>query len=86
MKWNEDGKDVIISFSTIYEACGKIADYYVDYYNEKVTHREIELPYPLDDDEIIKKFEDAVKKIESEGKRVRICTFDLPSSQCAEHG
>ncbi|WJG35369.1 pyridoxal phosphate-dependent transferase [Fusarium oxysporum Fo47] len=81
MKWNEDGKDVIISFSTIYEACGKVADYYADYYNEKVTHREIELPYPLDDDEIIKKFEDAVKKIESEGKRVRICTFDVVSSR-----
>ncbi|RBA10028.1 Hercynylcysteine sulfoxide lyase [Fusarium proliferatum] len=81
MKWNEDGKDVIISFSTIYEACGKVADYYVDYYNEKVTHREIELTYPLDDDEIIKKFEDTVKKIESEGKRVRICTFDVVSSR-----
>ncbi|KAF5617975.1 isopenicillin N epimerase [Fusarium tjaetaba] len=81
MKWNEDGKDVIISFSTIYEACGKVADYYVDYYDEKVTHREIELTYPLDDDEIIKKFEDTVKKVESEGKRVRICTFDVVSSR-----
>ncbi|KAH7244184.1 pyridoxal phosphate-dependent transferase [Fusarium redolens] len=80
-KWNEDGKDVIISFSTIYEACGKVADYLVDYYNEKVTHREIELTYPLDDEEIIKKFEDAVKKIESEGKRARICTFDVVSSR-----
>ncbi|KAF4341335.1 isopenicillin N epimerase [Fusarium beomiforme] len=81
MKWNEDGKDVIISFSTIYEACGKVADYLVDYYNGNVTHREIELTYPLDDDEIIKKFEDAVKEIESEGKRARICTFDVVSSR-----
>ncbi|EKJ77845.1 hypothetical protein FPSE_01938 [Fusarium pseudograminearum CS3096] len=81
LKWNEDGKDVIISFSTIYEACGKVADYLVDYYDEKVTHREVQLEYPLDDAEIIKKFEDAVKKIEDDGKRARICTFDVVSSR-----
>ncbi|KAF5678332.1 isopenicillin N epimerase [Fusarium heterosporum] len=81
LKWNEDGKDVIISFSTIYEACGKVADYLVDYFDGNVTHREVELTYPIDDDEIIRRFEETVKKIEAEGKRARICTFDVVSSR-----
>ncbi|WZH43294.1 pyridoxal phosphate-dependent transferase [Fusarium acuminatum] len=81
IKWNDDGKDVIISFSTIYEACGKVADYLVDYYDGNVTHREIEITYPIDDDEILKRFEDTVKTIEAEGKRARICTFDVVSSR-----
>ncbi|KAF4966256.1 hypothetical protein FSARC_6055 [Fusarium sarcochroum] len=81
LKWNEDGKDVIISFSTIYEACGKVADYLVDYFDGNVTHREVELTYPIDDDEILRKFEDTVKKIEAEGKRARICVFDVVTSR-----
>jgi selenocysteine lyase/cysteine desulfurase len=81
MAWNKDGKDVIISFSTIYEACGKVADYLADYYDGNVTHREIEITYPIDDDGILKRFEDTVKKIEEEGKRARICTFDVVSSR-----
>ncbi|RSM17916.1 hypothetical protein CDV31_003342 [Fusarium ambrosium] len=81
MSWNKDGKDVIISFSTIYEACGKVADYLSDYFDGNVTHREIEITYPIDDDVILKRFEDTVKKIEEEGKRARICTFDVVSSR-----
>ncbi|KAM0425086.1 hypothetical protein ACHAPT_009646 [Fusarium lateritium] len=81
MAWNRDGKDVIISFSTIYEACGKVADFLADYYDGNVTHREIEITYPIDDDVILKRFEDTVKQIEAEGKRARICTFDVVSSR-----
>ncbi|KAL6412098.1 hypothetical protein AUP68_04480 [Ilyonectria robusta] len=79
--WNPDGKDVIVWFSTIYEACAKIADYLVDYYEGNVTTREIELSYPLDDSEILQKFRDTVKQIEAEGKRARVCTFDVVSSR-----
>ncbi|KAF5019592.1 hypothetical protein F66182_8402 [Fusarium sp. NRRL 66182] len=81
LKWNEDGKDVIISFSTVYEACGKVADYLVDYFDGNVTHREIQITYPIDDDEILKRYEDTVKKIEEEGKRARICIFDVVTSR-----
>ena len=81
LTWNEDGKDVIIGFSTIYEACGKVGDYLSDYYNGKVTTREIEVTYPIEDDEIIKRFKETVKQIEAEGKRARIAIFDVVSSR-----
>ncbi|KAF4982221.1 hypothetical protein FZEAL_2105 [Fusarium zealandicum] len=81
LSWNADGKDVIISFSTVYEACGKIADYLVDYYEGNVSSREIELNYPINDDEIISKFEETVKQIEAEGKRARIAIFDVVTSR-----
>ncbi|KAJ4002601.1 hypothetical protein NW752_001116 [Fusarium irregulare] len=80
LKWNPDGKDVIISFSTIYEACGKVADYLVDYYGT-VEHREVKLEYPIDDDEIIRRFGNLVKEIEKGGKRAKIAIFDVVSSR-----
>ncbi|KAM3524960.1 hypothetical protein NHJ13051_004261 [Beauveria bassiana] len=81
MKWNDDGKDVIIFFSTIYPACAKIADYMVDYFGTaRVGIHEIALHYPLEDEEIIQQFRDAVAEIEKQGKRARICTFDVVSS------
>lgn len=80
LKWNDDGKDVILSFSTVYEACGKVADYMVDYFG-KVEHREIELEYPLEDEDIVNRFRAAVEKIEADGKRARICIIDVVSSR-----
>lgn len=80
MTWNEDGKDTILSFNTIYGACGKVEDYVVDTSKGKVARKEIHLVYPLEDDEIVQIFRDAVKQIEAEGKRARICLFDVVSS------
>lgn len=80
LTWNPDGKDVIITFSTVYEACGKVADYLVDYYGN-VTSREIEITYPIDDEDILKKFRDTVKAVEAEGKRARVAMFDVVSSR-----
>lgn len=81
MTWNEDGKDTIISFSTVYEACGKVADYLVDYYPGRVHSREVELTYPIEDDEVVRRFEAMVKTIEAEGKRARVAIFDVVSSR-----
>ncbi|KAJ6786145.1 hypothetical protein PWT90_09843 [Aphanocladium album] len=81
MRWHEDGKDVMVFFSTIYPACGKVADYIVDYFgSNRVGIHEIALDYPLEDAEIIQLFRDAVADIEKQGKRARICTFDVVSS------
>ncbi|ATY65044.1 aminotransferase family [Cordyceps militaris] len=81
MKWNEDGKDVILFFSTIYPACAKIADFMVDYFgSHRVGIHEIPLHYPLEDEDIIQLFRDAVAALEKQGKRARICTFDVVSS------
>jgi selenocysteine lyase/cysteine desulfurase len=81
IKWNPDGKDVAITFSTVYEACGKAIDFFVDMTEGGLSHRQIEVIYPLEDDEIIQMFRDTVKAIEAEGKRARICMFDVVSSR-----
>lgn len=78
--WNEDGKDTILSFSTIYGGCGKIVDWVVDQQQGKVSLKEMELNYPLEDEEIIQLFRDAVNQIEAQGKRARVCIFDVVSS------
>ncbi|KAH8168650.1 aminotransferase class-V domain-containing protein [Sarocladium implicatum] len=80
LTWNDDGKDTIISFSTIYGGCGKTEDWVVDTQNGKVKLKEIELVYPLEDEEIIQMFRDKVKEIEAEGLRPKICLFDVVSS------
>ncbi|KAK7420450.1 hypothetical protein QQZ08_010437 [Neonectria magnoliae] len=79
--WNPDGKDVVVSFSTVYEACGKVADYLVDYYQGKLSTHEIEITYPLEDAEILRRFRAAVAKLEADGKRARVCIFDVVSSR-----
>ncbi|KAH7324887.1 pyridoxal phosphate-dependent transferase [Stachybotrys elegans] len=79
--WAEDGKDVIITFTTAYEACAKAADFLEEYYEGKVQHREIQLVYPIEDDAVVAKFRDTVKALETEGKRARICLFDVVSSR-----
>jgi selenocysteine lyase/cysteine desulfurase len=80
LTWNDDGNDTILSFSTIYGGCGKIEDWVVDNQRGKVSLREMDLAYPLEDEEIIQLFRDTVKQVEAEGKRARVCLFDVVSS------
>lgn len=81
LRWSPDGRDVILTFSTIYEGCGKVVDYVVDYFEGLVSNKEIGLTYPMDDEDIIRAFRDAVKEVEAEGKRARACIFDVVSSR-----
>ena len=81
LKWSDDGKDVVLTFSTVYEACGKTVDCVVDYNDGLVTSEEIELAYPIEDKDIIDKFRDTVREIEHRGKRVKACMFDVVSSR-----
>ncbi|KAI0110640.1 PLP-dependent transferase [Hypoxylon sp. NC0597] len=78
--WNDDCKDEILSFNTIYGACGKTIDYIVDSGLGRVSSREILITYPLEDDEVITALKDAISKSKSDGKRARICVFDTVSS------
>ncbi|PTB38747.1 uncharacterized protein TrAFT101_006770 [Trichoderma asperellum] len=81
VKWDKDGKDVALYFTTVYEACGKIIDFLYDFHGEgKFTSREIQISYPTEDEEILQRFRDAVKQVEAEGKRAKICIFDTVSS------
>ncbi|KAI8957316.1 PLP-dependent transferase [Daldinia sp. FL1419] len=78
--WNEDRKDEILYFSTIYGACGKTIDYLVDSGRGLVSSREIGIKYPCEDHEIVASFKDAVASCQKEGKRAKLCVFDTVSS------
>ena len=81
LTWAEDGKDVVLSFSTVYEACGKAADYLVEYFEGRLEHRGIEITYPLEDEDIIAAFRAAVRRVEADGKRAKVAMFDVVSSR-----
>lgn len=81
MTWAEDGKDVILYFSTAYGSCAKSIDYLVDYFGpDRVSSECIVLDYPNEDDEIIQMFRDTVSRLKEQGKRPRACMFDVVSS------
>ncbi|KAL6863611.1 selenocysteine lyase-like protein [Trichoderma novae-zelandiae] len=82
IKWDADGKDVALYFSTVYDACGKVIDFLCDYHGDgRLSSREIEIAYPIEDDEILRRFRATVAQVESEGKRAKICIFDVVSSR-----
>ncbi|TQN71599.1 Hercynylcysteine sulfoxide lyase [Colletotrichum shisoi] len=78
--WAPDGLDEILYFSTVYGGCAKTIDYIVDTRLDLVSSRSIPLAYPLEDDEIVALFRDAVAQSHAEGKRPKICLFDVVSS------
>lgn len=80
MVWNEDGKDEILHFSTIYSGCAKTIDCVVDGSKGLASAREIGLTYPIEDDEILSKFRAAVQASKDEGKRPLIALYDVVSS------
>lgn len=80
IRWNPDGKDVALCFSTVYGACGKVIDYMTDYHEGLVSSYEIPLAYPAEDADVVQKFRDAVRDLEAKGKRARIVVIDVVSS------
>ncbi|KAL7923781.1 pyridoxal phosphate-dependent transferase [Trichoderma austrokoningii] len=71
MKWYKDGRDVV------YDACVKTIDFHGQ---GKFTSCEIKIWYPIEDEAILQRFHDAIKQVEAEGKRAKICIFDIVSS------
>ncbi|KAI2776285.1 PLP-dependent transferase [Daldinia loculata] len=78
--WNEDCKDEILYFSTIYGACGKTIDYLVDSGRGRVSSREIQIAYPCEDHVIVASLKDAIENGKRDGKRAKLCLFDTVSS------
>ncbi|KAK2036217.1 PLP-dependent transferase [Colletotrichum somersetense] len=81
LTWAPDGLDEILHFSTAYGGCAKTIDYVVDTRGGLVSSRGIPLAYPLEDDEIVVLFRETVARCRAEGKRPKICLFDVVSSQ-----
>lgn len=73
----EDG-DIVLHFSTIYGSCEKT----VTYLKETTPLRSagINLEYPIEDDEIVKRFHETAEQLLQEGKKVKIALFDTISS------
>ncbi|KAH8678855.1 pyridoxal phosphate-dependent transferase [Tricladium varicosporioides] len=78
--WDEDGKDEILYFNTIYGACGKTVEYICESARGPVQAREIKLEYPLSDDELVSKFKEAIKTSRAARRFPRIAIFDVISS------
>ena len=79
--WDADGNDEILYFDTIYPGCGKTIDYIVESSYGRVSARVIPILYPCEDDAIVSSFHDAVSQSRKEGKRPRVCVYDVVSSQ-----
>ncbi|KAF4632230.1 hypothetical protein G7Y89_g5897 [Cudoniella acicularis] len=69
-----DEGDVIVHFSTIYDACEKTVASVGEL--EPLTRRCIEIEYPIEDEEIVRRFREMVKTVRDEGKNVKIAMFD----------
>ncbi|KAJ9137474.1 PLP-dependent transferase [Pleurostoma richardsiae] len=80
MMWNEDGKDEILHFSTVYGGCGKTVDYVVETRRGLVSSRCVDIAYPIDDDEILRRFKAAVQQSREDGRRPKVCMFDVVTS------
>ena len=72
LKWEKG--DVIVHFSTIYGACEKTIASIGEM--TPLVPRSILLEYPVEDEEIVRRFREMVEKVRSEGGNVRIAMFD----------
>ncbi|KAI2622002.1 PLP-dependent transferase [Hypomontagnella submonticulosa] len=69
----QDG-DIILYFSTIYDACLKTIESLEE--TTGVRGHCIELTYPVEDDEILDRFHTAIREIQRKGKSVKLAMFD----------
>lgn len=70
--------DVALHFNTIYPACLKTLQSLAE--TTSLTAHCIDLKYPLEDDEIVRQFEDAVQLLRSQGSTVKLAIFDTVST------
>ncbi len=80
MVWDDDHKDEILYFNSVYGSSGKTIDYLVDSLAGRVTSREVAINYPCEDEEVIASFKAAVHQSKLEGKRPKMCLYDIVSS------
>lgn len=66
--------DVIVFFSTIYDACEKTIASIQEVVN--IEGVKIELQYPIEDEGIVWLFRETIERVQSQGKRVRLAMFD----------
>jgi hypothetical protein len=72
LKWEKG--DVVVHFSTIYGACEKTLSSIREH--EPLETVNIALVYPIEDQEIVRRFRETVNRVRGEGKNVRLAMFD----------
>ncbi|KAM5436359.1 hypothetical protein MferCBS31731_005850 [Microsporum ferrugineum] len=78
--WNEDGKDEIIQISVIFAPLSKMTGYVGELSQGKVRTRQVQLNYPLEDDEVVALFRAGIQASRDAGYRPRLGIFDTVSS------
>ncbi|KAI0020167.1 pyridoxal phosphate-dependent transferase [Xylariomycetidae sp. FL0641] len=66
--------DVILHFNTIYGACLKTLESLED--TTPVRTLEVSIIYPIQDDEILQRFQDAITAVETQGRKAKLAIFD----------
>ncbi|KAH7311905.1 pyridoxal phosphate-dependent transferase [Rhexocercosporidium sp. MPI-PUGE-AT-0058] len=66
--------DVVVAFSTIYPACEKTVASIAEIL--PVGIEKVELVYPVEDEEIARRFRECIERVRGEGKKVRVAMFD----------
>ena len=72
-----DDGDIIVHFETVYGAIEKTVAYLVE--TTKVENEAIEARWPIDDDALVRQFEEKIVKLNTEGggkSKVRLAIFD----------
>ncbi|EZF36248.1 hypothetical protein H101_00237 [Trichophyton interdigitale H6] len=78
--WNEDGLDEIIQVSIIFAPLGKMTGYVGELSQGLVRTRQVQLNYPLEDDEVVELFRQGIQASRNAGRRPRLGIFDTISS------
>ncbi|SPO06041.1 related to isopenicillin N epimerase [Cephalotrichum gorgonifer] len=66
--------DTILYFNTIYGACQKSIQSLSE--TCPISYHQIDITYPIEDDEIISRFRAAVRSLKTQGKRPKLAMFD----------
>ncbi|KAF7343030.1 putative aminotransferase family protein [Mycena venus] len=70
-----DDGDVIVYFATIYGACEKTVKYICE--TTKAQEAKVEYTYPVEDEELVRKFKEVVAEENSAGRKVKVAIFDV---------
>lgn len=66
--------DVIVYFATIYGACENTVKYLCETTEARAAR--VEYTYPIEDDELVRRFRDVVRREQEAGRRVKVAIFD----------
>ncbi|KXX73190.1 L-cysteine desulfhydrase [Madurella mycetomatis] len=69
-----DQGDVILCFNTIYGACAKTIQALSE--TCPVSSHQIDITYPIEDDEIVRRFRLAAEEVKAQGKQPKLAMFD----------